>query len=80
MPLPPHTQIDPPAAVRPGQAPVWLPWLLAPAFLLLPMGGCGAAAALRRPTATAAETAQEIPTPGPVAPMTTVVTMVQPRR
>ena len=29
--------------------PVWLPWLVAPAFLLLPIGGCGMAATLRRP-------------------------------
>ncbi len=33
--------------------PVWLPWVLAPGFLLLPIGGCGVAATLRRP-ATAA--------------------------
>jgi hypothetical protein len=27
--------------------PVWLPWLAAPFFMLLPIGGCGAAASLR---------------------------------
>lgn len=27
--------------------PVWLPWLAAPAFALLPVAGCGAAATLR---------------------------------
>jgi hypothetical protein len=24
-------------------APLWLPWLVAPAFMLLPIGGCGLA-------------------------------------
>jgi hypothetical protein len=39
---------DPPAPARRGP-PVWLPWLMAPGFLLLPIGGCGLAATLRRP-------------------------------
>ena len=35
-------------------APVWLPWVAAPAFLLLPIGGCGVAASLRHPRQVAA--------------------------
>lgn len=31
-----------------GQFAIWLPWLAAPVFLLLPVAGCGAAAALRQ--------------------------------
>ena len=43
--------------------PVWLPWVLAPAFLLLPIGGCGVAATLRRPHAAtlAADSAAAVP-------------------
>ena len=50
--------------------PVWLPWVLAPGFLLLPIGGCGVAATLRRPAATAAT----------VEPVTTVATVMPPHR
>lgn len=28
--------------------PLWLPWVAAPMFMLLPIVGCGAAASLRR--------------------------------
>lgn len=31
--------------------PVWLPWLAAPLFMLLPIGGCGLATRLHRPAA-----------------------------
>ena len=33
------------------EAPLWLPWLAAPAFMLLPIGGCGVAESLGRHTA-----------------------------
>jgi hypothetical protein len=36
-----------PGPVRRREMPVWLPWLAAPAFALLPVMGCGAAAQLR---------------------------------
>ena len=58
---------------RPARGPVWLPWLCAPLFLLLPIGGCGAAAAvLRRPLH--ATIASDLPLPGPEAPVATVAT------
>ena len=50
--------------------PVWLPWVLAPAFLLLPIGGCGVAASLRRPHA--ATLAGPVPAGVPVAMVATV--------
>jgi len=50
---------------------VWLPWVLAPAFLLLPIGGCGAAASLRRPRAAIAAAVE--PATTPVATVATVV-------
>ena len=53
--------------------PVWLPWVLAPAFLLLPVGGCGVAASLRRPHATTL--AAKPPSNMPVG---TVVTITAP--
>ena len=31
--------------------PVWLPWLAAPLFMLLPIGGCGLATRIHRPAA-----------------------------
>jgi hypothetical protein len=77
MPLSPQTVIDPPTGPGSRRAPVWLPWLLAPAFLLLPIGGCGAAAALRQPNAPVAAAAPQRPLPGPVA---TVMTVAQPSR
>ncbi len=37
---------------------LWLPWLMAPLFLLMPMGGCALAGKLRETaTATASRTA-----------------------
>jgi len=59
--------------------PIWLPWLAAPAFAILPIAGCGAAAALRHRdgTATAA------PPPGScprLVPITAVVTALPPGR
>lgn len=64
-----------PATPAPGHRgpPVWLPWVLAPGFLLLPVGGCGVAATLRRPgVAMAAAPA--------VVPVETVATVVPPRQ
>jgi hypothetical protein len=55
--------------------PVWLPWVLAPAFLLLPIGGCGAAASLRRPRAAMAAAIEPATTP-----VATVATVVPPNR
>jgi len=55
----------------PRSAAVWLPWLAAPAFFLLPIGGCGAMAMARRPAVAAAPTL-----PGPAAPVTTVVAVM----
>jgi len=63
---------------RPWQPPVWLPWVSAPVFFLLPIGGCGVAAAARRPPAPTA-TADTPPLPGP-APVATMVTVVTPPR
>lgn len=60
------------AAEGRGRPPVWLPWLLAPAFFLLPIGGCGAVASLRRPD----QAASAVPLPGPAASMASVVTMM----
>lgn len=66
--IPPHAA--PPH--RRGQPPVWLPWLLAPGFFLLPIGGCGAVAAMRRPV----QAASSVPLPGPATSVATVVTMM----
>ncbi len=52
--------------------PIWLPWVLAPGFLLLPVGGCGMAATLRRPGVAVAATPA-------VVPVETVATVVPPR-
>jgi hypothetical protein len=76
MPLPPGTLLDPPESL-PGRSPVWLPWLFAPVFLFLPIGGCGAAAALRRQAEAIAPAAAEPLLPGPAA---TVATVTRPGR
>ncbi len=60
----------PPAPARRGP-PVWLPWLMAPGFLLLPIGGCGLAASLRRPAVASVAG----PAAAPVAPVATVATV-----
>ena len=65
----------PPLPSRP--LPVWLPWLAAPAFALLPIGGCGLAARLHRPAATEACTAEARPT-GDAVPLVPVVRIVPP--
>ena len=72
-------------------AAVWLPWLLSPLFLLLPVGGCGAAAALRRATRTTTASAEpgaaaltrrphpDLPAAG-AAPVAAVVTVIRRHR
>ena len=71
----------PPDSVRPW-LPVWLPWLLAPCFLLLPIGGCGVAAAIRQPRLATAEIPQAHPgtVQPPLVPIGTVVTIAPPQR
>ena len=64
---------DSSASARPRrrELPLWLPWLAAPAFALLPIAGCGAAATLRRAAHTAAAPTVTQP---PLVPITAVVT------
>jgi hypothetical protein len=57
---------------RESSAAVWAPWLAAPLFALLPIGGCGLADGLR-PTATTDQSATD-EAPGPAAPVVRVVT------
>jgi hypothetical protein len=59
--------------------PVWIPWLLAPAFTLLPIAGCGAAAALRHAPGGVATAPGPAAGP-PLVPVTTVATMLPPGR
>jgi hypothetical protein len=63
----PHVSAPP----RRRELPVWLPWLAAPAFALLPIAGCGAAATLKNAAHTAAAPAA---CPPPLVPITAVVT------
>jgi len=51
--------------------PIWLPWLVAPLFMLMPMGGCALAGRLRQAAATA------VASPVQVAPVATVVTVAR---
>lgn len=64
---------------RRRDVPVWLPWLAAPAFALLPIAGCGAAASLRHAAHTATTATPAVASP-PLVPMTAVVTAVPPGR
>jgi hypothetical protein len=70
---------DPHASARPRrrELPVWLPWLAAPAFALLPIAGCGAAATLKTAAQTAAASAAASP---PLVPIAAVVTALPPGR
>jgi len=71
----PASSTPPDSAPRPWQTPVWLPWVSAPLFFLLPIGGCGVAATSRRPPAAdTAAAAHPLPGPAPVATMMTVMT------
>jgi hypothetical protein len=58
-----------PPSVPGSRVPVWLPWLAAPVFMLLPIVGCGAAASLRQPEVAAASP--------PPAPVRSVVAIMQ---
>jgi len=46
----------------PGGLPVWLPWLCAPGFMVLPMAGCGIAGALKQPPPSVAASARFVTT------------------
>jgi len=65
------------APPRRREIPVWLPWLAAPAFALLPIAGCGAAATLRHKAHTASAPAVAS---RPLVPITAVVTSLPPGR
>lgn len=58
------------AARAPSAAAVWAPWLAAPLFALLPIGGCGLASGLKPATAQAPPTTATAAVPdGPVVPI-----------
>jgi hypothetical protein len=68
------------AALPPAPArfvPVWLPWLAAPLFMLLPIGGCGLATRIYRPAATEVAVHPQAAPAGPhlvpLVPITRVV-------
>jgi hypothetical protein len=62
---------SPTVAREPSAAAVWAPWLAAPLFALLPIGGCGLAGGFQRATAQALpETATD---QGPGGRVVTVV-------
>ena len=65
------------APLRRREIPVWLPWVAAPAFALLPIAGCGAAATLRHAAHKASAPAAA---PLPLVPITAVVTALPPGR
>jgi len=67
------------APPRRRDMPVWLPWLAAPAFALLPIAGCGAAASLRHAAHTGTAAAPAVASP-PLVPITAVVTALPPGR
>jgi len=69
---------QPACSVRPPDRPrVWLPWLIAPAFVLLPIGGCGVAAGLRQ---GAAITAAPVEAATAGVPIAAIVTALPPAR
>lgn len=69
-----------PAAVPRRPLPVWLPWLLAPAFGLLPILGCGAAATLKHGRSLAMAGGGQATANPPLVPITAVVTALPPGR
>jgi hypothetical protein len=74
----------PAAAARRHLVAVWAPWVCAPAFILLPIAGCGVAETLRKPApaadSAAGFTAGTIPTRPQLVPITAVVTVLPPGR
>lgn len=61
------------ASGKPSAAAVWAPWLAAPLFALLPIGGCGLAGGFRPTAASPDADAASLPPPA-----VTVVTVVTP--
>lgn len=61
----------------PRSVPVWLPWLAAPLFMLLPIGGCGLAARIHRPAAAQMAVRPRVDHARvvPLVPITRVVTV-----
>lgn len=57
--------------------PVWLPWLAAPFFMLLPIGGCGVATRFHRPAADQTAVRPRVDHAGavPLVPIARVVPM-----
>jgi len=78
---PPADRLSTPDDARPW-LPVWLPWLLAPCFLFLPIGGCGVAAAIRQPRLARMEAPpmDAAVVHPPLVPVGTVVTVAPPPR
>ena len=59
-----------------GGVPAWLPWVAAPVFFLLPLGGCGLAISTR-PVVVAAAPAAGRPAVEPrLVPVATVATVM----
>jgi hypothetical protein len=50
--------------LRAATIAVWMPWLAAPLFCLLPIGGCAVAGSMRH-AAARVDTAATAPLPGP---------------
>jgi hypothetical protein len=57
----------PPRDSRTATVAVWMPWVAAPLFCLLPIGGCAVAGSLRQAVARAESTTATKPLPGPAA-------------
>jgi hypothetical protein len=72
------------AAARRRLVAVWAPWVCAPAFILLPIAGCGVAETLRRPAAVTDSAAGfAVGSNGAkprLVPIAAVVTVLPPRR
>lgn len=61
--------ISPPSSFqgRSAALAVWMPWLAAPLFCLLPIGGCAVAGSMRHAAAQAMTQPAPGPFPGPAA-------------
>ena len=66
--LGPHSPLACERGVRGSALPIWLPWLAAPMFMLMPMGGCAVASRIRQAAVNA------VAVPVREAPVATVVT------